>query len=79
MKVATNGRKNLQLLDECGVGIGGIVDGAVPAHGRARMKEVDSEVGVVAFDGLGDVLDDGDVEGDGDAEDRQNDRLVLLV
>ena len=43
------------------------------------MKEVDSEVSVVAFDGLRDVLDDGDVEGNRDAEDWQNDRLVLLV
>ena len=72
-------RSNLQLLDEGGIRVRGVVDAAVPAHGRARVKEVDSEVGIIAFDGLRDVLDDGDVEGNRDAEDRQNDRLVLLV
>jgi hypothetical protein len=43
------------------------------------MKKVDSEVGVVALNRLGHVLDDADVEGHRHAEDRQDDGLVLLV
>ena len=43
------------------------------------MVEVDPEVRVVALVGEGDVLDGGDVEGDGNAEDGHDDGVVLLV
>ena len=49
------------------------------AHCRARVEEVDPEVGVVALNCLRDVLDDCDVKGDRNAEDGNNNCLVLFV
>ena len=43
------------------------------------MEEVDPEVRVVALHGLRDVLDDRNVEGNGDSEDGKNHRLVLFI
>ena len=49
------------------------------AHCRARVEEVDPEVGVVALNCLRDVLDDCDVKGDRNAEYGNNNCLVLFV
>lgn len=70
---------HLQFFHESRVRVRGKICAALLAHGRARVEEVDAEVGVVALDGLRDVLDDRDVEGDRNAEDRDDDRLVLFV
>ena len=70
---------NLQFFAEACVRVCGVPATPVPAHCGSGVEEVDSEVGVVALDRLRDVLDDRDVERNGDAEDGQNDRLVFLV
>ena len=43
------------------------------------MKKVDTEIRVVAFDTLADVLDSRDVERNGDAVNGHYDRLVLAI
>ena len=43
------------------------------------MEEVDTEVRVVALHGLRDVLNDRNVERNGDSEDGKNYRLVFFI
>ena len=76
------GSSKRQLFDEGGIErAGGTGEPSEPStrDSGAGMEKVDSQVSVASLDGLVNVFDVGDVEGARDAEDGQDDRLVLLV
>lgn len=55
------------------------VRGIFGTNDSAGMVEVDSQIGVVGFDGWGHVFNGTDVEGCGMSKDGQNNRFILLV